>query len=144
MGRPPTPVPQDVADSIVGWVSNGKTLRDFCRAEGNPSFRTVYDWLEKDKDFAARFGRARETGHDVIAEECLAIMDDGSNDWLEAERGPQVNGEAVQRSKLRVWGRLQLLSKWNPKKYGEKLGLEHSGSVDVAGALDAARKRAAE
>ena len=128
MGRPPTLVPQSVADLIVDWVSNGKTLRDFCRIDGNPAFRTVYDWLEKDKDFASRFAHARETGHDVIAEECLAIMDDGSNDWLETERGPQVNGEAVQRSKLRVWGRLQLLSKWNPKKYGEKI--THAGDSD--------------
>lgn len=144
MGRPPTPVPQDVADAIVDWVSNGKTLRDFCRIEGNPAFRTVYDWLEKDKEFAARFAHARETGHDVIAEECLAIMDDGSNDWLKTERGLQVNVEAVQRSKLRVWGRLQLLAKWSPRKYGDALKLEHSGSIDLAGALDAARKRAAE
>ena len=34
--------------------------------------------------------------------------------------GWQLNGEHVQRSKLRVWARLELLKKWNPKKYGDK------------------------
>jgi hypothetical protein len=41
MGRPVEEVPQDKADEIIVWISNGQTLRDFCRIEGNPAFRTV-------------------------------------------------------------------------------------------------------
>lgn len=128
IGRPPEPVPQDKADQIIAWISDGKTLRDYCRQEGAPGFNTVYDWLEKDKEFAVRFARARDTGHDVIAEECLSIADDSSEDIEFTQNGPRPNSEFIQRSKLRIETRLKLLSKWNPKKYGDKISTELTGA----------------
>ena len=115
-------------DSVIDWISSGKTLRAFGRVPGNPSHDAVYLREKKSPSFAQRIARAREIGQDVIAEECLEIMDDGTNDWMDTERGPQENREAVSRSKLRVWGRLQLLAKWNPRKYGDKLQTEHTGA----------------
>lgn len=129
LGRPVQPVPQDIANEVIKWIANGKTLRDFCRQENMPSFVTIYDWLAKDREFAERFAQARESGHDVIAEECLAIADDGENDWLQTKRGKRVDKECVERSKLRVDTRLKLLAKWNPKKYGDKMEL--SGTINT-------------
>jgi hypothetical protein len=129
MGRKPTYAPNDFIPRILEWIADGKTLREFCRQEGNPSYGTVYDWMEEDKDFASRFARARESGEDQIAQECLEIADNAKNDWMETKYGPQLNQEHVQRSKLRVETRLKLLAKWNPKKYGDKLQTEHSGEV---------------
>lgn len=129
VGRPPEPVPQDRVEEIIVWVSEGKPLREYCRIEGNPPFRTVYNWLEKDKEFLARFAHARDLGEDVIAQECLEIADDATNDWMEYHDkdgdaiGWKLNGEHVQRSKLRIETRLKLLAKWNPKKYGERTTL---------------------
>jgi hypothetical protein len=113
--------PDDFYAEICEWIAQGKTLRDYCRQEGKPSYGTVYDWLEDNETFSSRFARARELGHDVIAEECLQIAEDGSNDWVETKFGPQLNSEHVQRSRLRVDTRLKLLAKWNPKKYGDKV-----------------------
>jgi hypothetical protein len=125
-GRPPDPVPQEKADEIVAWIAEGKTLREWCRIDGNPSFGTVYNWKNKDAEFAERIARARESGEEAIFEECMEIMDDGHNDWEETKFGPRINPEVVQRSKLRVWGRIELLKRWNPKKYGDRLA--HTGS----------------
>ena len=125
--------PQDYIPEICDWIAAGKTLREYCRQEGKPSYGLVYDWMERDEDFNSRFARARESGEDVIAQECLAIADDGTNDWNEyfdkegAVLGWKLNGEHVQRSKLRVDTRLKLLSKWNPKKYGDKVEQYISG-----------------
>lgn len=133
-GRPPEPVPQEMADRIVEWISEGKTLREFCRQPGTPNFSTVYDWMKKDSEFAQRFACARESGEDQIAQECLDIADDASNDWMQrldkdgTPIGWQLNGEHVQRSRLRIETRLKLLAKWNPKKYGDKV--QHSGDAD--------------
>ena len=85
----------------------------------SPSYGAVYDWIEKDAVFASRFAHARIIGEEVIAQECLEIADNGANDWMETKFGPQVNQEAINRSRLRVDTRLKLLAKWNPKKYGE-------------------------
>jgi hypothetical protein len=64
-----------------------------------------------------------------MADEMLEVADDGTNDWM-LRRGSdeeddlyQLNGEHLQRSRLRVDTRKWLLSKALPKVYGDKLAL---------------------
>jgi len=49
----------------------------------------------------------------------------------------------IEHRKLRIDTRLKLLAKWNPKKYGDKQAIEHSGEINVglADRISAARKR---
>lgn len=126
IGRPPEPVPQDKADEIIDWISAGKTLREWCRIEGNPAFRTVYDWADKDEAFAARFARAREVGHDVIAEEALHIIDTFPM-MADSESGSRIDSGHVTWLRNRAEQRLKLLAKWNPKKYGDKVDITSKG-----------------
>lgn len=116
LGRPPEPVPQDLADEIVEWVADGKTLRAFSQLPGRPSWRTIYDWLRKDPDFHTRFEDARQVGFDALAEECLAIADE-----LPGDR--QGDPQFVQRQRLRIDARLKLLARWCPRRYGNKITL---------------------
>lgn len=144
-GRP-SKFTDELFQQICERIADGEPLRQICRDEGMPSYRAVYDWidadtrlLEKDEtkgkalNLSSRFARAREDGHDAIAEETLRIADDASNDWMEKfdkegnNAGWQLNGEHVQRSKLRIETRLKLLAKWNPKKYGEKVEVSGAG-----------------
>ena len=124
---------EELADYICGEISRGITLSQICREDGMPNRRTVGLWREKDEAFNSRFARAREIGFDEIAEEALDIADDGSNDWMERNgeksEGWQLNGEHVQRSKLRIETRLKLLAKWDPKRYGERLDLTSKGEA---------------
>ena len=120
IGRPPEPVPQDLADDLVAWLTLGKPLREWCRQDGNPDWRTVYYWMDKDPDFVARIARAREDGHDVIADECKELADTKPADQVE-----------VAWRRLQVETRLKLLAKWNPKKYGDKVGVDHAGGVNL-------------
>ena len=140
MGRPVEEVPQDKVDEIVEWISNGQTLREYCRIEGNPAFRTIYNWLEKDKDFSARFAQARDVGGDVIAEEALEIIDTFPIEAV-SDSGSRLDAGHVAWLKNRAEMRLKLLAKWNPKKYGDKVGVEHSGSIALDTAILEARKR---
>ena len=127
----------EIEDEIVRRLSDGEPLRSICRDEHMPAWRTVYDWISADSDFSARIARARETGADAIAEDILDIVDDSRNDWMEKKNndgdciGHQLNGDHVQRSKLRAEMRLKLLAKWQPKKYGDKIqaDLNHSGEI---------------
>ena len=84
-----------------------------------PSFRAFYNMIDSDKELAARYKKAREVGYDAIAEECLNIADDDSGD--------SAGRVSTDRSKLKVWARLQLLSKWAPQKYGDKVLAEVAG-----------------
>ena len=54
--------------------------------------------------------------------EIFDISDDGTNERNGKDsEGFQLNGEAIQRSKLRVDTRKWALSKLVPKKYGDRL-----------------------
>ncbi len=101
-----------------------------------PGETTVWDWGKARPDFAELIAGARTRGFDAIALDALDIADNGTNDWMaindEDNGGYRVNGEAVARSKLRVETRLKLLAKWDPKRYGDKLDVEHSASASLA------------
>ena len=110
--------------SICEQIADGIPLREICRQSGMPAWRTVYDWVGADEAFAAAIARAREMGHEAIAEETVEMVD------AEPERGPdgKVDPGWVAHTKLRVEHRLKLLAKWNPKKYGDKIQAEHTGA----------------
>lgn len=145
-GRPSEKVPQDKADSLVLWIEDGKTLRAWCREEGNPSKSTVYLWEMKDKVFAGRLARARDIGHDAIAEECIEIIDESPTCEVPDPDGgvsTRVDMGGVQRNKNRVWARMELLKCWNPRKYGAKtqVDMNVTGELKLAERLAEARKR---
>mgnify|MGYP006286044691 FL=1 len=128
IGRPSSYDPV-VAEKICELLSEGVPLREICRMEGMPPWRNIYFWMARDEDLSAHIARAREMGYDNIAEECLDIADNSTNDWMDREfRNAHgkievervADTEHIQRSKLRIETRLKLLAKWKPEKYGEK------------------------
>ena len=128
IGRPSSYDPV-VAEKICEMLSEGIPLREICRMDGMPAWRNIYFWMARDDDLSAHIARAREAGYDAIAEECLDIADNSTNDWMDREfRNAHgkievervADTEHIQRSKLRIETRLKLLAKWKPEKYGEK------------------------
>ena len=148
-GRPSSYNPE-TAQKICEMLSEGIPLREICRMDGFPAWRTIYDWMYKDDalgdegvGLSASIARAREVGYDSLAEECLSIADDANNDWMQRtdkdgrSTGWVLNGEHVQRSKLRIETRLKLLAKFNPKKYGERVQLanDEQNPIDLGNSL---------
>lgn len=111
---------EDYADEIIAWISAGKMLREYCRQTGKPSWDTIYNWAKAHESFNQRFARAREDGHDVISEECAELADIKPADQVE-----------VQWRRLQIDTRLKLLAKWNPRKYGDRQALDHSGGIEI-------------
>ena len=119
---------QEVADEICRRLSLGETLSEICKTPGMPPKQTVNTWRDDNREgFAIQYARAREQQIEHFADELLAIADDGTNDWVESNDpnnpGYRLNGENVQRSRLRSDNRKWLLSKLKPEKYGDKLAL---------------------
>lgn len=109
---------------ICEWIADGKTLRDYCRQKEKPPFWVIYEWMKEWPEFGQRFARAREVGHDVIAEEILGIVD------VHPPSTPSGGTDSgyVTWQKNRAWTRMQLLAKWNPRRYGES-----AKSVEISG-----------
>lgn len=131
----------DVRDEIVRRIAKGETLTSICRDSHMPERETVYLWRESDEQFNSRFARAREIGFDALAEQVLEISDTpvigvSTEQELDAD-GNQIGVAKVKREdalghrKLQAWARMQLLAKWDPKRYGDRQQVEHSGSIGL-------------
>jgi hypothetical protein len=130
MGRPSV-FCEELAEEICERLSEGEPLRHICREEGMPTWKTIYRWMEQNAELSTRIALARELGEVAIGEQCMEIADDEQHDWVMSKKSAITNEVAVSRAKLRVWTRLQLLAKWNPKKWGDRQHLEHSGSLSL-------------
>lgn len=135
--------PDNIKESICERLADGQSLREICACEGFPGKSTVMRWLQADDEFRDQYARAKEIGVEALAEDILDIADDAQNDWME-RKDPQgrnagwvVNGESARRSQIRIDARKWLLSKLAPKKYGDRVDLNHSGTIGLAAELTA-------
>lgn len=116
------------ADAICALIAEGKSVKSIGQMEDQPSEAVIYKWLARFPEFVEKYARAREQQADVYAQEIVDIADDGSNDWMERNgeenEGWLLNGEHVQRSKLRIDARKWAASKLQPKKYGDKQSID--------------------
>lgn len=131
-GKPgrPSSYEQEVADAICERIANGEPLREICREDEMPAWRTVYNWQEANPEFKARIAQARELGEEAIIQDCLTIADTPliGEEVEESENGLKVKrGDMLGHRKLQIETRLKLLAKWNPRKWGEKVDLNHGG-----------------
>ena len=123
MGRPPGgtlyPAKEQIKEQLVSWISEGNTLKDFCRQDGMPNYRTIYDWQDEDEHFATSIAHARVIGHDSIAEECTTLADTEPLAVFDEAGNKRYDPGSISWRKMQIETRLKLLAKWNPKKYGD-------------------------
>lgn len=112
-GRP-SDFSQGLADAICERIADGESLRTICSAVDMPNNATVFRWLAANRDFSDQYARAREDQAESLADEIVKIADEA---------------EDANVARLRVEARKWVASKLKPKRYGEKLELEHSGSI---------------
>lgn len=96
------------------------------------------EWVRADEALALAYAGAREDGEDVIAVQALEIWDEPPQTYA-TEHGVRVDPAFVQHQRNRAEGRLKLLKVWNPKRWGDKIDLAHSGAMTVTIAADVAK-----
>lgn len=140
-GRP-SKYTAELAERICARIIACESLRAICTDDDMPDAATVFRWLASTSDdyvgFREQYARARTMQAEHLVDQILEISDDGRNDWMErqseAEKGGGIgtgwvlNGEHVQRSRLRVDSRKWFASKVAPKIYGDKIAAEVSGA----------------
>lgn len=138
IGRP-SDFTEELADTICERIADGESLRAICREEGMPSKATVFRWLANNEKFQDQYARAREAQADSLFDDVLEIADDSRNDWMErngeGDPGWALNGDHIQRARVRIDARKWMAGKLRPKKYGEKMihgGDRDDGSIPVS------------
>jgi hypothetical protein len=115
---------EKIFNSICIKIENGKPLRQILKEKNMPSSKTFFEWIDKDEEKIKRYARACEERADAIFEDMIEIADNQEGDVLQVGDKEIVNHNQINRAKLRVDTRKWILSKMNPKKYGDKLELE--------------------
>jgi hypothetical protein len=118
-GRPPV-YSKDLANQICEMLSEGVPLQEICRMEGFPAWRTVYYWMYKDPELSAMIAHARDVGQDAMAEKAYIEMYQEPERIL-SEGGGKIDPGYVQLIKARAEITLNMLAKWNPKRYGDRM-----------------------
>lgn len=121
--------PEEITEtfnSICDKIIEGQSVKSILRQDKMPSSKTFFKWLNEDSEKVNQYARACEQRADMIFDEMLDIADDGSNDFMTKLIGDGIevevlNQEHIQRSRLRIDARKWMLSKMNPKKYGDKI-----------------------
>lgn len=112
-GRPSIYTHQ-LGKDICLMIASGQSVSSIGRELEIPA-STIRTWILDDKDglFDAS-ARAYQLGHEALAEQCLEIADDLTQD--------------PQSRRVRIDTRLRLLGKWAPKRYGDRI--THAGDED--------------
>lgn len=133
-----------LADKICKMIAEGQSVRSICSKKDMISMQTFFRWRRENEEFREQYARACEERSYRYAEEIIEIADDATNDYMEQHdesdelTGYKLNGENIQRSRLRIDTRKWLMSKLNPKVYGDKLDMTTNGN-DIGVTLSASQ-----
>ena len=137
VGGRPTKYSRELALEICTRIPN-ETLREICRDEHIPTKTTIFEWLldGKHEGFSDQYTKAMDIRADNLFDEIEEIADDSTNDYIERQNKDgstydAINGEHVQRSRLRIDTKKWKLQKMLPKKYGDRVHQEHSGTLKI-------------
>lgn len=122
----------ETAQAVCSRIAEGESLRMVCRDKAMPDKTTILRWLGRYEEFRTQYAESKEMSQEAVAEEYFDLLDE------EPPKKPDgsFDAAAVSWYKNRADGRKWYLSKIAPKKYGDKIQTEHSGSIDLAPKTD--------
>jgi len=112
-------------------MCEGESIQQICKSDHMPARSTVMLWVATQREnFSDRYEQAQMARAMYWADEILDIADDGTNDFMiktdsDGNTAYAVNGENIQRSRLRVDSRKWLMSKMLPR-FADKQSIDHT------------------
>jgi hypothetical protein len=118
----------NIFNHVCSEIEKGRALRNVLKDENMPSTSTFYQWLDNNEDKAKQYARATEIRAEIIFDDILNIADDNVNDTYTNDDGVELtNHDVIQRARLKIDARKWVLSKLNPKKFGDKTDITSGG-----------------
>lgn len=135
--RPAIDWTPELEESICAAIAiTAKGLDEICEENKTfPSPRSIYTRLIQSDEFLRKYTRARDLQQQLLADQILPIADkdricekvtiksDGTREVVILDQ--------VDRSRLQIDTRKWLLSKLNPKKYGDRQQVDVSGELGI-------------
>lgn len=109
---------------ICGRIAAGESLSSICESPGMPDMRAVTRWLMDDADAMSEYARAREAQAHVWVDK---ISNAASAEPERLDSGA-FDPASVTHIKNTVGTMQWLAARLNPRRYGERQALEHTGA----------------
>lgn len=109
-------IPSETLAEVFRQIAEGKTLIEICKTKGFPSKGMFLAMVEERPELRDQYARARAKQADTFAE---MILEEART------------AKDAQLGRLRMDALKWAASKIAPKKYGEKVEVEHGGEVDI-------------
>lgn len=126
MGRPSKYTPE-LASEICGRIAAGESLNKICKDAYMPDIVTVYRWMGKDDEFRQNYVRAREDQAETHADQMQEIADE----MPPMDANGRTDSGWVQWQRNRIDTRKWIAAKLKPKKYGDKVDVNHGGGISL-------------
>lgn len=122
MAARPSEFRPEIGDAICERLIDGESLRSICSDDDMPAKSTVMKWLASGEHqaFVDQYARARELAGD-------ADFDDIGHIARQVARGEIEPAAATAAINGLKW----TAAKRQPKKYGDKVEVEHSGGMKI-------------
>lgn len=122
-GRP-TKYSDIIAAEICGRLSCGEPVSTICKDPHMPGVTTIFMWLRRHDDFRKDYEDARRNGAHTYADQIAQIIDSKPLEIIDEQGNVRYDSASIAWNRLRMDGRKWLASKYLPKVYGERLGVE--------------------
>jgi hypothetical protein len=109
-------IPSETLGKVFALLAQGKTIIEICKTKGMPSTATFFRLLEENPQLREDYARARSKQADTFAEMIVTESRTATD---------------AQLGRLRMDALKWAASKIAPKKYGDKVEVEHAGEVDI-------------
>lgn len=127
----------DEREAIIAHIceelGKPRALSKICAEdEGMPTHGTICKWMAEEPLIAKRLGHARAVGATVLLEEIVDIGDERNGDVYiaydkDGKPYAKVDGDVIQRAKLRVYTRERYAALIAPDLYGSKVDVTSGG-----------------
>lgn len=131
-GRPSKYNPDIAAIVCERTATHSVGLQRLCDMYDDlPEKSTINLWRLKHEEFSVQYAKAKLKQCDLLAEECLDIADESTNDWNGSGEEKKFNVDHYQRARLRIDTRKWLASKLLPKQYGERIAEQQTPANNI-------------
>ncbi len=123
---------EELYNEILARIEQGESLLQILKDEGMPNRKTFFVWMKETEEKSNNYAKAMEARQEKLFDEILEIAyttEDGEV-LKETMNGiERTTADMLGHRRLKIDTLKWVLSRMNPKKYGDRIQNEHSGEI---------------
>lgn len=125
----PRSTPESTLVSILTDLAHGFTLHETAKSHGI-NVSTITMLAARDPVFCAHYARARDIGIDEMADRAATLAQE-AYDAAPRDFSGRADPSAIQAAKITADNLKWIVARRAPKRWGDRVEVEHSGTVQV-------------